>query len=306
MPPHAPCTPGSYSALCLANVATTAKLQTTVVQVGAVQPLIEVVGDPGAPTDSRRYACLAIANLSATIVNHTALLEDGCLSALYSLANARDAMSQYYVGCSLANLACSAANHALIIEEGGLQPIITLAYSLDADIHQQAAAALRGLSWYATLRRASPRCARCPILRRPSCHPPWLAPQTLSLCRALGSRALIVSLSGRARWPRRWCRRGRSSRCCACSRRRTTPSSRRSARPSTTSARARRTSKPHSPSGAPPPTVAGGELLWKVVYTPHRVTIAVRAVCLTTCLNTCLITCLARGLPPFLAKGTRS
>ena len=59
-----------------------------------MQPLIEVVGDPGAPTDSRRYAALAIANLSATIVNHTSLLEDGALQALYSLANARDAMSQ--------------------------------------------------------------------------------------------------------------------------------------------------------------------------------------------------------------------
>jgi len=33
-----------------------------------------------------------------------------------------------------------------MVEEGGLQPVITLAYSPDPDVHQQAAAALRGLS----------------------------------------------------------------------------------------------------------------------------------------------------------------
>ncbi|CAN0557362.1 unnamed protein product, partial [Ectocarpus sp. 8 AP-2014] len=33
-----------------------------------------------------------------------------------------------------------------IIEEGGLQPVITLSYSSDPDVHQQAAAAMRGLS----------------------------------------------------------------------------------------------------------------------------------------------------------------
>ena len=33
-----------------------------------------------------------------------------------------------------------------MVEEGGLQPIVTLAYSPDPDVHQQAAAALRGLS----------------------------------------------------------------------------------------------------------------------------------------------------------------
>jgi hypothetical protein len=65
--------------------------------------------------ESRRYATLALANLSATVANHTVLLEDGCLQAVYSLANAKDAMSQYYVGCTLANLACNNANHALMV-----------------------------------------------------------------------------------------------------------------------------------------------------------------------------------------------
>lgn len=54
---------------------------------------------------------------------------------------------RYYVGCIYANLACAQRNHALMVEEGALQPIVTLAYSSDSDIHQQAAAALRGLSW---------------------------------------------------------------------------------------------------------------------------------------------------------------
>jgi len=33
-----------------------------------------------------------------------------------------------------------------MVEQGGLQPLITLAYAHDPDVHQQAAAALRGLS----------------------------------------------------------------------------------------------------------------------------------------------------------------
>lgn len=85
------------------------------VQVGAVQPLCDCIGDGQAPMESRRYATLALANLSATVANHTVLLEDGCLQAVYSLANAKDAMSQYYVGCTLANLACNNANHALMV-----------------------------------------------------------------------------------------------------------------------------------------------------------------------------------------------
>ena len=52
--------------------------------------------------------------------------------------------SRYYVGCALANLSCAIPNHPLMVEEGGLQPIITLAYSPDPDVHQQAAAAIRG------------------------------------------------------------------------------------------------------------------------------------------------------------------
>ena len=57
-----------------------------------------------------------------------------------------DVMSQYYVGCALANLSCAVGNHAIMVEQGGLQPLITLAYASDPDVHQQAAAALRGLS----------------------------------------------------------------------------------------------------------------------------------------------------------------
>jgi hypothetical protein len=136
-----------YSALTIGNLATTPKLQVKIVQMGALQPLIDLAGDFNAADLSRRYATLALANLSATVANHTVFLQNGGLRAVFSLASSRDAMSQYYVGCVLANLSCGVQNHAMVVEEGGLQPIITLAYSPDPDIHQQAAAALRGLSW---------------------------------------------------------------------------------------------------------------------------------------------------------------
>ena len=79
---------------CLANLATTPALQTQVVQLGAVQPLIGVAGLEEGPPEGRKYAILALANLSATVTNHTVLLEDGVLRALNSLANAKDAMTQ--------------------------------------------------------------------------------------------------------------------------------------------------------------------------------------------------------------------
>ena len=41
---------------------------------------------------------------------------------------------------------CAEPNHAVMVEQGGLQPLITLAYAADPDVHQQAAAALRGLA----------------------------------------------------------------------------------------------------------------------------------------------------------------
>ena len=88
---------------------------------------------------------LALANLTATTGNHLTILEEGGLTALFSLCNSPDLMSQYYVGCALANLLYSPANHHLIVEQGGLQAIITLAHSEDPDVHQQAATALRGM-----------------------------------------------------------------------------------------------------------------------------------------------------------------
>ena len=95
--------------------------------------------------EARRYAVLALANLSATIANHTVMLEDGALQALFSLSNPRRHEPVLREG-ALANPSCATANHQLMVEEGGLQPVITLAYSPDPDVHQQAAAALRGLS----------------------------------------------------------------------------------------------------------------------------------------------------------------
>lgn len=80
------------------------------------------------------------------MTNHAVLVEEGALQALFSLANSRDTLSQYYVAHSLANFACLPDNHARIVELGGLQPLISLAYSPDPDVHQQAAAALRGLA----------------------------------------------------------------------------------------------------------------------------------------------------------------
>lgn len=74
------------------------------------------------------------------------IIEDGGLQSFFSLCNSPDLMSQYYVGCALANLSCSMANHYIIAEHGGLQALITLVSSRDPDVHQQAAAALRGLN----------------------------------------------------------------------------------------------------------------------------------------------------------------
>ena len=62
---------------------------------------------------------LARTDLTATTGNHLAILEEGGLTALFSLCNSPDLMSQYYVGCALANLSCSPANHHLIVEQGG-------------------------------------------------------------------------------------------------------------------------------------------------------------------------------------------
>ena len=55
-------------------------------------------------------------------------------------------MSRFYVGRALSNLSSNVSDHNFIVEEEGLQFLLTLAYSQDPDVHQQATAALRGLS----------------------------------------------------------------------------------------------------------------------------------------------------------------
>ena len=73
------------------------------------------------------------------------IIEDGGIPSFLALCNSSDLMSQYYVGCALANLSFSMSNHPISFEAGGLQAIIALTQSEDPDVHQQAAAALRGL-----------------------------------------------------------------------------------------------------------------------------------------------------------------
>ena len=138
-----------FSALCLANLATTIASQIKVVQAGRYPTLGGSSPQPDGPTRGRRYAVFALANLSATVANHAVMIEEGVLHALFSLSNSAGVMSQYYVGCALANLSCAVGNHAIMVEQGGLQPLITLAYRrIRTSINKLAAALRRSLCKY--------------------------------------------------------------------------------------------------------------------------------------------------------------
>lgn len=136
-----------FAALSIANIAMSTQAPVKFAQSRAVQTLVKIIKESDSRVEVKRYAALAIANLSGTIDNHQWLFEEeGMLSALCSLTNVTDPLSQYYVSCALANFTSSILNHEFFASKGGLQSAIALAHSKDLNTQRQAAAALRGLS----------------------------------------------------------------------------------------------------------------------------------------------------------------
>ena len=137
-----------FAALCVANLSTTIKAQHRVIQTESIIALlVKTAFDTSNSIESRRYSILALANISATVTYHSSLVENGCLEAIFSLANfSVDAMSQYYVSSALSNFSSNEKNHLVLIEKGGIQPMISLLFHSDPDVHSKAAAAIRGLS----------------------------------------------------------------------------------------------------------------------------------------------------------------
>lgn len=176
-----------YAALCLANLATTSLLQVKVVQAGISQRLVDLCskGSEEAKRYScLALANLTAATANHSVLLEAGALaaiyalanSRDTMSQFYagcSLANlVRNRLSYHPFVCyklmHRLPQACATGNHMIMCEEGGLQPIITLAYCpvgsiiivthvafpklkfralQDPDVHQQAAAALRGLSW---------------------------------------------------------------------------------------------------------------------------------------------------------------
>ena len=77
-------------ALGINNLATSAFLRTTLVDAGALEPLMTLARSDEIDVETQRFSVLAMANLAAEVENHQSMLEEGTLPLLISLSNSPD------------------------------------------------------------------------------------------------------------------------------------------------------------------------------------------------------------------------
>ena len=77
-------------ALGIGNLATNPDLRVTLMESGAMEPLMSLGRSEDIEMEIQRFAVLAIANLVSTVENHKAVVEEGTLPLLISLSNAPD------------------------------------------------------------------------------------------------------------------------------------------------------------------------------------------------------------------------
>ena len=134
-----------FSALALANMASTPENRIPITEEGVFVPLINYVNDEDGDIIGRQYSAMALGNLCSEPENHEEAVKLECIAALVSLLKSEDVNGGRYAAFALSNLASNANHRAQIVEEGSIAPLVALACAEDVDAQRQALAALRHL-----------------------------------------------------------------------------------------------------------------------------------------------------------------
>jgi Armadillo/beta-catenin-like repeat len=134
-----------FSALAIANCASSIFTRVHIVEDGALEPMIALIVNEETDLIVRQYCAMAIGNLAAEPDNHEDIVKMDGIAALILLLRAEDTESGRYAAFALSNLAANANHREQIATEGGIPALVGLACCEDINAQRQALAALRGM-----------------------------------------------------------------------------------------------------------------------------------------------------------------
>jgi hypothetical protein len=134
-----------FSALALANCASAVFNRITMVEDGALEPLILYTREEGSDLIGRQYCAMCLGNLAAEPENHEEIVKLEAIDAIMILLRTEDVESGRYAAFAISNLAANANHREQIVEEGGPEALVALACCEDVNAQRQALAALRGI-----------------------------------------------------------------------------------------------------------------------------------------------------------------
>lgn len=132
------------AAAALAKVARNDTNRISIVQAGAIPPLVELLSD--ADTLVRRSAARALVNIAANYANGISIVQAGVIPPLVGLLCDTDTDVRRYASAALANITrIFDTNEILVARAGAIPPLVGLLSDVDTEVRRTASTALSNI-----------------------------------------------------------------------------------------------------------------------------------------------------------------